>query len=479
MTAMLQPLWDQLCRSGRLIDAPSGVEYRLPDALPRVVAGLVAAGVKPHDRVVVVSPILAEVGLVFLATLAIGAVVVPVEPAKAQAACDALQPALIWAPKAGALKKITTDCPKQHGLESLFKEARQPPYYPHTPKDLLALIATSGSTGEVKWVRINALNLMTNGGDIIITQSLAADDRAMLVLPLSYCYGISLFISHLLVGGDVVFDSRFMFADKVLTAIAEQGCTSFAGVPTHYRFLDQRSSLAEIAMPSLRRFLQAGGPLDAESIQSIRSKQPRADFYVMYGQTEATARLTTLNPCDLDRKLGSAGQPLPHVELKIDPMEGMEQGVGEVLARGDSITGGYWGLKEAAYLDEGWLRTGDIGLLDDEGFLWLRGRKAEFVKMGGYRVALGAVESWLAQQPGHRGAAAIGVPDPLADEALRIAMVPEGAQDRAAMEAQLRINMPNNWVLEKLLFVEQLPINERGKLMRGELRQMLLDTKHG
>ena len=122
-------------------------------------------------------------------------------------------------------------------------------------------VATSGSTGTPRFVMISHGNLTANTEAIIRSQHLANDERAMLILPLSYCFGASVFHTHLYQGGGVVFDRRFMFPDKVLRAIDKYGCTTFAGVPTVYNILLRRSNISSIAMPSLRRFLQAGGAL--------------------------------------------------------------------------------------------------------------------------------------------------------------------------------------------------------------------------
>ena len=131
---------------------------------------------------------------------------------------------------------------------------------------------------------------------IIRSQRLGSDERALLILPVSYCFGASVLHTHLYRGGAVVFDSRFMFADKVLRAIAYHSCTSFAGVPTAYQILLRRSNIRAIPLPSLRRFLQAGGALAVASIQQMRTIVPHAEFFVMYGQTEATARISCLPP---------------------------------------------------------------------------------------------------------------------------------------------------------------------------------------
>src|SRR5260370_3243061 len=116
--------------------------------------------------------------------------------------------------------------------------------------------------------------------------------------------------SHLYQGGGVVFDARFMFPDKVLRAINTSGCTTFAGVPAVYNILLRRSNLRSIQLPELRRFLQAGGALAPESVREMHNIVPTAEFFVMYGQTEATARISFVQPDRLGEKLGSEGLPM-------------------------------------------------------------------------------------------------------------------------------------------------------------------------
>ena len=205
-------------------------------------------------------------------------------------------------------------------------------------------MATSGSTGAPRFVMISHGNLIANTEAIIRSQHLANDERAMLILPLNYCFGASVFHTHLYQGGGVVFDRRFMFPDKVLRAIDKYDCTTFAGVPTVYNILLRRSNIRSIAMPSLRRFLQAGGALAPQRIREMQEAVPKAKFYVMYGQTEATARISCLDPERLREKPGSVGHPLDNLTVRIVDEKGQDLPtgeIGEILVKGPSISSGY------------------------------------------------------------------------------------------------------------------------------------------
>ena len=162
--------------------------------------------------------------------------------------------------------------------------------------DLAALMATSGSTGAPRFVMVSHGNLIANTEAIIRSQGLASDDRAMLVLPLSYCFGASVLQTHLYQGGSVVFDRRFMFPDKVLHAISELGCTTFAGVPTVYNVLLRRSEIRADRAARFAALFAGWGRLGSAENRRDAGGSSFDAFYVMYGQTEATARISCMDP---------------------------------------------------------------------------------------------------------------------------------------------------------------------------------------
>jgi acyl-CoA synthetase (AMP-forming)/AMP-acid ligase II len=319
---------------------------------------------------------------------------------------------------------------------------------------------------------VNHRNLFTNTEAICRSQKLGTNERVMLVLPLSYCFGASVLHTHLYKGGGVVFDSRFMFPDKVLRAIDSYGCTTFAGVPTVYNILLTRSNLRSIPLPSLQRFLQAGGPLPPENVQKIRETVPNAQFYVMYGQTEATARISCLPPEHLAEKLGSVGLALDNLEIRIVDKNGLQVPVGdigEIWVKGPSVCSGYLGnpLETARRFHDGWLKTGDLAAQDSDGYLWLKGRERDFMKIRGVRVSFAEVESRVSAVPGVYECAAASISHPEAGEALVLFVVPEnGTRD---LSAQIRRALPPHCVCAAVTFVSQLPRTLNGKVARFRL----------
>jgi acyl-CoA synthetase (AMP-forming)/AMP-acid ligase II len=355
------------------------------------------------------------------------------------------------------------------------RSASLPSASPRGETDLAALMPTSGSTGVPRLVRVTHANLTANTEAIIRSQSLGQDERAMLILPLNYCFGASVIHSHLYQGGSVVFDSRFMFPDKVLRAINTYACTTFAGVPTVYNVLAGRSSIRSIPMPSLRRFLQAGGPLSPQGIQTIRDIVPTAHFFVMYGQTEATSRISCLPALQLEDKMGSVGLPLDNLMLRIFDEEGRELPngqIGEVRVKGPSICDGYFDDPEetARKFSDGWLRTGDLGELDPEGYLWIRGRKGDFMKIRGVRVSFAEVEAKVAATPGVYECAAVSVPHAEAGEALALFIVPEN--EASDLPDRIRRAIPPHWTCSAVNLVQDLPKTSNGKIARYRLKTL-------
>jgi acyl-coenzyme A synthetase/AMP-(fatty) acid ligase len=376
-------------------------------------------------------------------------------------------------PRGGGAKKESFLC--LHG--DLAKEMpKSMPPAACLASDLAVLMATSGTTGAPRFVMVNHGNLIANTEAIIRSQRLASDERAMLVLPVSYVFGASVMHTHLYHGGGVVFDRRFMFPDKVLQAISQFNCTTFAGVPTVYNVLLRRSNIRRIAMPYLRRFLQAGGALARERISEMRTSFPLTEFYVMYGQTEATARISCMEPERWAEKPGSVGRPLDNLMVSIVDEQGnaLHAGqVGELLVKGPSICSGYLNDPEETrrIFCDGWLRTGDLARQDEEGYLWIEGRTQAFVKMRGIRVSLTEVEERATAIPGVYECAACAVDHPEVGEAVILFVVPD-QKTRIGLE-EIHRHLPAHWTLDSIRWISELPRTSTGKIVRSSLSSLV------
>jgi acyl-CoA synthetase (AMP-forming)/AMP-acid ligase II len=254
--------------------------------------------------------------------------------------------------------------------------------------DLALLLTTSGSTGDPKLVRLSATAVRANAEQVADSLGITGADVAITTLPLFYSYGLSVLHSHLLRGATVVLERTGLMQREFWTAVTEYGVTSAAFVPSQYAML-RRLRFDPARYPSLRTLTQAGGRLPTELVSEFAAKMTAVGgrLFVMYGQTEAAPRMATLPPERLADKLGSVGIALPGGEFVIRE--------GEVVYHGPNVMMGY--AETAADLargDErgGVLRTGDLGRLDDEGFLFLTGRIKRIGKVFGVRINLDDVE---------------------------------------------------------------------------------------
>lgn len=295
--------------------------------------------------------------------------------------------------------------------------------------DLASLMFTSGSTGKPHGVMVSHRNLIANTESIVEYLGLTEADRIMTVLPFHYCFGTSLLHTHLRAGGSLVVDSRFMYPETVLQRMAETECTGFAGVPSHFQILLRNSSLRKRRFPHLRYVQQAGGALAPAFIEELRRALPRTQIFVMYGQTEATARLSYLSPEFLETKLGSVGIGMPGVKLRVLNDQGGEVlpgQVGEVVAEGANVTRGYWMEPDesARTFRDGRLHTGDLATVDEEGFIYIVDRAKDFLKCRGERVSCRFLEEQLLAFAEVVEVAVIGIPDDVLGEAVKAFVVP-------------------------------------------------------
>ncbi len=472
----------RLGENSHLIDAATGQALsgkEIPDLIVGFAAGFLSAGLQVGDRVLISCALSPASTLAYLGAMYAGLVPVLVDERALATPGESIlarsRAKAVWAGKG-----VHCDWARKNGVTQIegnfdARPANSLRPAPCTEDDLAVLMPTSGSTGVPRLVMVSHGNLRANTEAIVRSQRLGSDEKAMLIMPVSYCFGASVMHSHLYRGGGVVFDSRFMFPDKVLRAINTYGCTTFAGVPSVYNIFLRRSNLRSIQLPGLRRFLQAGGALAPEGVLEMHSIVPTAEFFVMYGQTEATARISYVPPDRLGEKLGSVGLPMDNLMIRIVDDDGRELPAGqtgEIQVRGPSACSGYFDDPEATErkFGGGWLKTGDFACRDDEGYLWIKGRTCEFIKIRGVRVSFGEVETKVAAVPGVYECAATATRHPEAGEALALFIV---ADDGARVVAErVRRALPPQWTCVSVRVVPELPKTENGKIARSQLRTM-------
>jgi acyl-CoA synthetase (AMP-forming)/AMP-acid ligase II len=342
------------------------------------------------------------------------------------------------------------------------------------------LMFTSGTTSTPRLVRITHQNLQANTRSIIQSLDLDHSQRIMSILPFSYCYGMSLLNTHIRAGGSVVISEGMIFPEIVLDRMEETECTGFAGVPSTYQVLLRKTSFPKRALLKLQKIQQAGGKLPNILIKELVNCRPNSEIYIMYGQTEATARLSCLPHQRLKEKMGSIGKGLPGVQLKVLNEQGLEVQpgeIGEIIARGENISPGYLNEPEATQekFKNGSLYTGDLATIDQDGFIYIVDRKDDFIKSYGYRVSSQDVESCVLELSEVVAVAAIGAPDLVKGEAIiafvmvkpAAVLMPQNIIDHVAKR------LPNYMVPTKVIFVDTFPLNANGKVRKSELRSLL------
>ncbi|MBD9372991.1 AMP-binding protein [Rhizobium sp. ARZ01] len=268
--------------------------------------------------------------------------------------------------------------------------------------DLALLLLTSGSTGGAKAVRLSRANIDANAASIAQYLGLSSTDRACLVLPLHYSYGLSVLHSHLAVGASLYFPQRSILSEGFLDELAVQECTNFPGVPYSYELLES-VGFRERSFPKLRLMTVAGGRLPPDTVRLYNRYMRAQDgvFFVMYGQTEATARIAYVPPALLEGNEDCIGIAVPDGSLSLENAEGEEirqpGKVGELVYRGPNVMLGYAAGREdlAEGATVGALRTGDLAAIDESGLFRIVGRTKRISKVAGRRIGHDRLEEAL------------------------------------------------------------------------------------
>ncbi|MFA6737049.1 MAG: AMP-binding protein [Saccharofermentanales bacterium] len=381
-----------------------------------------------------------------------------------------------YVPKVNAISSDIT-CVTENTYQSISGTKTM---IPETMDDeLAAIIFTSGSTGEKKGVMLSHGNLIANTSSIVEYLGLDHTDRICVILPFFYCYGLSLLHTHIKSGGSIVL-SNHPFIGGALRDIEKYQCTGFAGVPSTYQILIANSTFLSEKLPSLRYFTQAGGKLQNNFIQTVINAFPDKKFIVMYGATEATARMSYL-PAELAvSKLGSIGKGIPGVTLKVvaDDHEVRPGETGEIIASGKNIMQGYFNDPNgtAEVLKEGWYHTGDLGTVDDDGFIYVVGRSKNIIKCGGFRVSPYEIEGEICKLADVEDAAVIGRDDDILGEAI-VAFICSSTNDPEKLKTEIigfcKRTFPSHKTPKEIHIMKALPLNSSNKVDREKLKHMV------
>ena len=355
------------------------------------------------------------------------------------------------------------------------------PVAPLAATDLASIIYTSGSTGKPKGVMLSHGNIVANSHSICSYLQIGAEDIQMVVLPFHYVMGKSLLNSHFAAGATVVINNKFAFPASVVKQLADENVTAFSGVPSTFAYLLHRSPLKKYRerLTTLRYCSQAGGHMATQIKRDLREAlPPQTEIFIMYGATEATSRLSYLEPAMFEAKMGSIGKAIPGVTIRILDKNGNELAdgeVGELVASGPNIMQGYWREPKAtaAVLSEQGYHTGDYGYRDADGFFFVTGRRDEMLKVGGHRVSLLEVEEVILATGQFVEAVVLGLPDPLLGNRLAALVVPKNNggsdQDLTAAFAQ---KLPKFKLPGEIRQARSLPKSSSGKIDRQKCLEL-------
>ena len=347
-------------------------------------------------------------------------------------------------------------------------------------KDVAAIIYTSGTTGQPKGVTLTHGNLIANMESILEYLPVTHQDKCLNVLPFYYSFGNSVLHTHLIRGATLYLENSFLFPTLIVKKIQDEHITSFYGVPSSYALLLNRTKLGDYDLSSIKYLAQAGGAMLPEHIKKIKKYFTLAQFFVMYGQTEATARLAALLPDKLNEKMGSVGIAIPGVKLEVRNKEGNTVAVGEVgeiYATGPNIMQGYWNDKKltSSVIVNGWLKTGDLATLDKDGYIFIAGRESEMIKSGAHRISPLDIEEVILRITGVDEVAVIGLPDEILGQIIMACIVAKDTVklDKRDIQAHCKQHLATYKIPKFVQFINELPKTPSGKVKRFELQKMI------
>jgi fatty-acyl-CoA synthase len=488
------------------------VTYReLWDEVERAARALIANGVRKGDRVGIWSPNCHEWVVVQFATARVGAILVTINPAyrgteleyalrKVGVSLLVMAPGFRDADYVEMLDEVRRDCPElratvllgddwvdflaegdavtqaELALRELSLRAADP----------INIQFTSGTTGSPKGATLSHRNILNNAQSTAHVLRLSEQDRLCVPVPFYHCFGMVLGnLACASQGACVVVPGEAFNAREVLEAVAAERCTALYGVPTMFiAELDERD-LEDFDLTSLRTGIMAGAPCPVELMHQVRSRMYMEQITIGCGMTE-TSPLSTQSSVDdpVEKRVTTVGKVHPHVEVKIvDPATGatVPRGTpGEQCTRGYSVMLGYWDdpVQTRAAVDaEGWMHTGDLAVMDEDGYVSIVGRIKDMIIRGGENISPREIEEFLYQQPDVVEAEVIGVPsERYGEEVMAWVRLADGSRATirdlaAACHGRIaRYKIPRYWKL-----VDSFPRTVTGKTQKFRMRELAIE----
>jgi long-chain acyl-CoA synthetase len=454
----------------------------LATRVQRLAALLRARGVHPGDRVVLYVARRTRYLTAYLAAMAAGAIPVHLYPERPTSYVD------FAATYTGAGLVITD---QEHAAWSSFphpllhvpdlSDATLPRFWPEEDFDTAYMMFTSGTTGQPKAVVTTHRNVLFVTRTLIGMAGMTQDDREVIVMPLGSTGGLGHFHSNLVLGNRTILLPYFFGSmsaaelQQTLETIADEGITGFLATPGLLGRLatEQRQLFREKAR-NLRYILSNVCPIRPDLVRDLMELLPNTRFHTYYGLTEASRSVYQCYNDD-PAHVSAAGRPAPGVSITIDQPD--RSGTGEVLIKGGNVMAGYWNRGRDGFDDDGWFHTGDLGSIDGEGFLVIRGRLRDNINVDGLKFVPRDVEDVLLEHPAVDDCAVVGLPDPIRYQGAGAMVVLAAQADRSAIVAELqsfcRERLDFYKVPTRFCFAETIPRTELGKVDREALIELM------
>jgi len=342
------------------------------------------------------------------------------------------------------------------------------------------ILYTSGTTRMPKGVTLTHKNLTANTESIIQYLGLSEKDSLLAVVNFSYSYGNSLMLTHTKAGGKIIIENRVPYPIKVIEQIYASKATGFSTVGSYINILLKQESLKAFHLKYLQYITFAGESTSFEDIAKLKDIAPHMKIFVMYGQTEASARLSYLEPDLIFKKAGSIGKGIPGVTLRVVTEDGMEAStgvIGEIIASGDNIMKGYWNndADTASVVKDGWLYTGDLAVTDEEGYIYIKGRRDDIIKYLGHRISPVEIEAAINSCEQVLESAVIGIENNGSMQIKAYVVLKNGLAGLPDINAHVRKLLPAFKRPQIIEFVNDIPRTATGKIKRSELRKSKVD----
>ena len=447
----------------------------------RAAGALVELGVKPGDRVVTQTEKTPEALALYLACLKVGAVYVPLNTAYTAAEMeyflsDAEPALLVCDPSQKVESAVPTETLDASGGGSFAERMRAAralePTASRAADDIAAIVYTSGTTGRPKGAMLTHRNLASNARTLCDAWGWQSDDVLLHALPIFHVHGLFVALHCVFLGGgSMIFLPRFD-ADAVIEYLPRS--TVMMGVPTFYTRLLGLDDFYRDICGRMRLFISGSAPLAAQTFSDFETRTGHR-ILERYGMSETL--MSTSNPLAGERVGGTVGFALPGVEARIadDGAVLAEGEIGEIEVRGPNVFRGYWRMPDKTaeeFTDDGFFRTGDLGLMDTEGRVSIVGRSKDLIISGGYNVYPKEVETLIDDMPEVSESAVVGVPHPDFGEGVVAVVVPRDAPvDTAMVDAALKGRLARFKQPKRVICVDDLPRNVMGKVQKNLLRE--------